>query len=93
MNSQTMEQTVIGKYNTAKVFTNVVEQSAIDQIKLLCDQPFTQGSEIRVMPDVHAGTGCTIGTGSVATFCHSHRPFRQEYTASDAPEAVTPPAI
>ena len=57
-----MEQTVIGKYNTAKVFTNVVEQSALDQIKLLCDQPFTQGSAIRIMPDVHAGAGCTIGT-------------------------------
>ena len=57
-----MEQTVIGKYNTAKVFTDVVEQSAIDQIQLLCDQPFTQGASIRIMPDVHAGAGCTIGT-------------------------------
>ncbi len=57
-----MEQTVIGKYNTAKVFTDVVEQSALDQIRLLCDQPFTQGATIRIMPDVHAGAGCTIGT-------------------------------
>ena len=57
-----MEQTVIGKYNTAKIFTNVVEQSAIEQIKTLCDQPFTQNSTIRIMPDVHAGAGCTIGT-------------------------------
>ena len=57
-----MEQTVIGKYNTAKIFTNVVEQSAIEQIKTLCDQPFTQNSSIRIMPDVHAGAGCTIGT-------------------------------
>ena len=57
-----MEQTVIGKYNSAKIFTDVVEQSATEQIKLLCDQPFTQGSTIRIMPDVHAGAGCTIGT-------------------------------
>ena len=57
-----MEQTVNGKYNSAKVFTDVVEQSALDQIRLLCDQPFTQGATIRVMPDVHAGAGCTIGT-------------------------------
>ena len=57
-----MEQTVTGKYNTAKVFTNVVEQSAIEQIRLPCDQPFTRDSVIRVMPDVHAGAGCTIGT-------------------------------
>ena len=57
-----MEQTVTGKYNTAKIFTDVVEQSALDQIKTLCDQPFAQNSRIRIMPDVHAGAGCTIGT-------------------------------
>ena len=57
-----MEKEVTGKFNTAKVFTDVVEQSAVDQIQLLCDQPFTRGSCIRVMPDVHAGAGCTIGT-------------------------------
>ncbi len=32
-----MEQTVIGQYNSAKVFTDVVEQSALDQIRTLCD--------------------------------------------------------
>ena len=53
---------VQGKYNSAKVFTDVVEDTAIAQIKTLCDQPFTQGTQIRVMPDVHAGAGCTIGT-------------------------------
>ena len=53
---------VQGKYNSAKVFTDVVEDTAIRQIETLCDQPFTQGAQIRVMPDVHAGTGCTIGT-------------------------------
>ncbi len=57
-----MEKEVTGKFNTAKVFTDVVEQSAVDQIQLLCDQPFTRGSCIRIMPDVHAGAGCTIGT-------------------------------
>lgn len=57
-----MEQIVTGKYNTAKVFTDVVEEEALTQIKTLCDQPFTQGAQIRIMPDVHAGAGCTIGT-------------------------------
>ncbi|MBQ1869515.1 MAG: RtcB family protein, partial [Treponema sp.] len=28
----------------------------------LCDQEFTSGAKIRLMPDVHAGAGCTIGT-------------------------------
>lgn len=57
-----MEQIVTGKYNSAKVFTDVVEESALRQVRTLCDQPFTQGAQIRIMPDVHAGMGCTIGT-------------------------------
>ena len=51
-----------GKYNTAKVFTDVVEEGALAQILQLCNQEFTADSRIRVMPDVHAGAGCTIGT-------------------------------
>lgn len=51
-----------GKNNFAKIYTDEVEQTAFDQIKLLCDQPWTKGLQIRIMPDVHAGAGCTIGT-------------------------------
>ena len=51
-----------GKYNTALCFAKVIEQEAIDQIRRMCDCPFTEGSRIRIMPDVHAGAGCTIGT-------------------------------
>lgn len=51
-----------GTYATAKVFTGTLEASAQGQIQALCNQPFVQGSKIRVMPDVHAGKGCTIGT-------------------------------
>lgn len=61
------EQIVTGKYNSAKVFTDVVEEDARRQIQTLCDQPFTQGAQIRIMPDVHAGTGCTIGTTMTIT--------------------------
>ncbi len=53
---------ISGKYNTAKVFTDVIEQSAIAQINEICNQPMTDGLDIRIMPDVHAGAGCTIGT-------------------------------
>jgi len=53
---------VKGKFNDAVVFTEVVEESALDQIKTLCGQEFTAGLRIRIMPDVHAGAGCTIGT-------------------------------
>jgi len=51
-----------GKYNTAKVFTDIIEETAIGQIIELCNQEFTKDSKIRIMPDVHAGAGCTIGT-------------------------------
>ena len=51
-----------GKYNEAKIFTDVVEEGAIAQIQTMCDSPVFKESKIRVMPDVHAGAGCTIGT-------------------------------
>ena len=51
-----------GKVNTALCYAKVVEEEAIDQIRRMCDYEFTQGSKIRIMPDVHAGKGCTIGT-------------------------------
>lgn len=53
---------ITGKYNTAKIFTNKLEASAEGQIRTMCDQPFTADNKIRIMPDVHAGKGCTIGT-------------------------------
>lgn len=51
-----------GKYNNAKVFTDTVETGAISQIISLLNQEFVSGSQIRIMPDTHAGAGCTIGT-------------------------------
>ncbi|MDR1390746.1 MAG: RtcB family protein [Treponema sp.] len=51
-----------GKYNIAKVFTNELDDFSREQIENLCNQPFAEGSKIRLMPDVHAGAGCTIGT-------------------------------
>lgn len=51
-----------GKVNTAVCYAKVVEPEAIEQIQRMCDYEFTAGSKIRIMPDVHAGKGCTIGT-------------------------------
>ena len=51
-----------GKMNTAICYAKVIEDEAIEQIRRMCDYPFTEGSRIRIMPDVHAGKGCTIGT-------------------------------
>lgn len=55
-------QEIKGQYANAKIYADVVEQTALDQIQTLCNQPFAEGSHIAVMPDVHAGAGCTIGT-------------------------------
>ncbi|SDK73751.1 RtcB family protein [Natronincola ferrireducens] len=51
-----------GKYNEAKVFTSNLEKETAAQIEELCNQEFVKDSKIRVMPDTHAGKGCTIGT-------------------------------
>ena len=51
-----------GTYTNAKIFTDNVEESALKQIEHLLEQEFVSGSKIRIMPDVHAGMGCTIGT-------------------------------
>ncbi len=51
-----------GKVNRALCYAKVVEDEAIEQIRRMCDYEFTEGSKIRIMPDVHAGKGCTIGT-------------------------------
>lgn len=51
-----------GKVNTAICYAKVIEDEAIEQIRRMCDYEFTQGSKVRIMPDVHAGKGCTIGT-------------------------------
>ena len=55
-------KTVEGIYNTAKIFTDVVDEKSLEQIETLCNQEFVSGQKIRLMPDVHAGAGCTIGT-------------------------------
>jgi tRNA-splicing ligase RtcB (3'-phosphate/5'-hydroxy nucleic acid ligase) len=51
-----------GKYNSANVYTDTLDEKSRGQIQLLCDQAFVEGSKLRLMPDVHAGAGCTIGT-------------------------------
>ena len=51
-----------GKYNTAISFAKVIEDAAREQIRRMCNYEFTRDSKIRIMPDVHAGKGCTIGT-------------------------------
>ena len=51
-----------GKFATAISYAKEIEPTAEEQIRTMCDQQFTEGCRVRIMPDVHAGKGCTIGT-------------------------------
>ena len=56
-----------GIHNTAIVYASLLEESAAAQIKAVCDEAAFADSKIRIMPDVHAGMGCTIGTTMTIT--------------------------
>ncbi len=56
-----------GQFNRAIVYTDQIDEVAIRQITELCNQKFCRDSTIRIMPDVHAGAGCTIGTTMTVT--------------------------
>ncbi|KIR02989.1 Protein RtcB [Lachnospiraceae bacterium TWA4] len=56
-----------GKETTAICYAKVIEEEAIEQIRRMCDYELTKDSKVRIMPDVHAGKGCTIGTTMTIT--------------------------
>ncbi|MBR0485151.1 MAG: RtcB family protein [Oscillospiraceae bacterium] len=56
-----------GKYALAKIFTDSADEASVAQILELCNQPLAENAQIRIMPDVHAGAGCTIGTTMTLT--------------------------
>lgn len=58
---------IIGKYNTAYCYTDIIDPSAYSQILLTCNYKEFEDCKIRIMPDVHAGKGCTIGTTMTIT--------------------------
>ena len=51
-----------GRFNTAICYTDTLEDTAYAQIQSVCNEDAFKESKIRIMPDVHAGKGCTIGT-------------------------------
>ena len=56
-----------GRFNTAVSFAATLDARAEEQIRAVCDVPQFAGCKIRIMPDVHAGKGCTIGTTMTLT--------------------------
>lgn len=51
-----------GAVNTALCYATEADERAIQQIRQMCDSALTEHAKIRIMPDVHAGKGCTVGT-------------------------------
>ena len=58
---------IAGRFATAVCYAEIIEDEARTQIQRMCDYPFTEGSKIRIMPDVHASAGCTVGTTMTVT--------------------------
>ena len=56
-----------GNINTAICYAGIIEETAIEQIRRMCDYELAAGSRVRILPDVHAGKGCTIGTTMTIT--------------------------
>ena len=54
--------TIENTYNTAVVYADALDSGAEGLIRALCGSPLSLGSTIRIMPDVHAGKGCAVGT-------------------------------
>ena len=60
-------KTVNGKFGKAVVYTDLVDENSIAQVKELLDQQFVEGQKVRMMPDIHAGKGCVVGTTMTVT--------------------------
>lgn len=56
-----------GTVTTAVCYAKIIEDEAVEQIRQMCSYALTENSRVRIMPDVHAGKGCTIGTTMTVT--------------------------
>ena len=53
---------IVGQYNTATVYAACVDPESHAQVLRMCNIPQLADSRIRMMPDMHASEGCTVGT-------------------------------
>ena len=52
---------VQGKYTSAKIFADTIDEGVIKQTLAICDHPIFEDVQVRIMPDCYVGKGCTIG--------------------------------
>lgn len=53
---------IIGKFNSATVYAKSVDSESYAQVLAMCNIEELKNSKIKMMPDMHAAEGCTIGT-------------------------------
>lgn len=53
---------ITGRTTSVEIFTENIEETAIDWLKELCDHPAMEKVPMVQMPDVHAGNNCNVGT-------------------------------
>ncbi|KAJ3450248.1 RNA-splicing ligase rtcb [Anaeramoeba flamelloides] len=58
---------IVGKHCTAHVYTNELDEHTEEQIQATMDHIAFKGSKVRIMPDVHAGSGSVIGFTATLT--------------------------
>ena len=58
---------IIGKYNSATVYAKSVDNESYAQVLAMCNIEELKDSKIKMMPDMHAAEGCTIGTSMTFT--------------------------
>lgn len=58
---------IIGKYNSATVYANTVDNESYSQVLAMCNVEELKDCKIRMMPDMHAAEGCTVGTSIAFT--------------------------
>ena len=51
-----------GQYTSTEIFTENIEEAALQWVREQCDHPAFEGVRIVQMPDVHAGNSCNVGT-------------------------------
>lgn len=61
--------TIQNQYNTAIIYADSLDTGAEGLIRALCGSPISKESCIRIMPDVHAGKGCAVGTTMTIREC------------------------
>ena len=59
--------TIRGKYNTAIVYAGRTDPDSVAQVMNMCSTAYLADSRIRMMPDMHAAEGCTVGTSLTLT--------------------------